>query len=164
MKIVVINGPNLGRLGRREPSVYGRTTLAEIEAMLRAAAARLDVELEFFQSDIEGELVRRIGEAADEADGMIVNPAAYTHTSVALRDAIAGSGLPCVEVHLTNTTAREPFRHSSLTAPVCVGQIMGFGPEGYRLALWGLVARAKESGRRRSTARARRSSSERKNA
>ena len=141
MKILVINGPNLGLLGRREPEIYGRLTLADIEAMLRHEAERLGVTLEFFQSDIEGELVQRIGQAAGRVDGLIINPAAYTHTSVALRDAIAACGLPCIEVHLTNTAAREPFRRESLTAPVCLGQIAGFGADSYRLALDALVRR-----------------------
>lgn len=141
VKILVINGPNLALLGRREPEVYGRTTLAEIEQALRADARRLDVEVAFFQSDCEGELVRRIGKACEEADGIILNPGAYTHTSIALRDAIAAVGLPCVEVHLSNPAAREEFRHRSYTAGVCVGQISGFGADSYRLALEGLARR-----------------------
>lgn len=150
VKIVVINGPNLGLLGRREPEVYGRATLADLEAMLRREASRLGVEIEFFQSDIEGELVRRIGAAAGAADGILLNPAAYTHTSVALRDAIAAAAVPCVEVHLSNPAAREPFRHRSLTAPACIGVIAGFGADSYRLALWALVGRrhSKKNGAR----------------
>ncbi len=144
LKILVVNGPNLRLLGRREPGIYGRATLNDIEAMLRQEAARLGVEIEFYQSDVEGELVRCIGEAVGRVDGLIINPAAYTHTSVALRDAIAASSLPCVEVHLSNTAAREPFRHQSLTAPVCIGQIMGLGVDGYRLALDGLAKRLRE--------------------
>ncbi len=157
MKILVINGPNLTLLGRREPTVYGRATLADIEAMLRLEASRLGMEIEFYQSDIEGELVRRIGEAAGAADGIVLNPAAYTHTSIALRDAIAAVGLPCVEVHLSNTAAREPFRRRSLTAPVCVGVIAGFGADGYRLALLALAQRlganAKEKSARKGAKR-----------
>lgn len=144
VKILVINGPNLALLGRREPEVYGRTTLAEIERTLRADARRLGVEVEFFQSDCEGELVQRIGTAEGRAEGIILNPGAYTHTSIALRDAIAAVGLPCVEVHLSNPAAREEFRHRSYTAGVCVGQISGFGADSYRLALEGLARRLQQ--------------------
>ena len=139
MKLLLINGPNLALLGQREPDVYGSETLADIEGATRAAAAALDVELDAFQSDEEGTLVTAIGATSGVYDGIIINPAAYTHTSVALRDAIKACGLPCVEVHLSNTHAREEFRHTSLTAPVCIGQIMGFGSKGYILALEGIV-------------------------
>jgi 3-dehydroquinate dehydratase-2 len=151
MKILVINGPNLGLLGRREPGLYGSRTLAEILQETRARAAELGVELDDFQSDVEGELVRRIGAAAGRYDGLILNPAAYTHTSVALRDALQAVAIPCVEVHLSNVAAREDFRRASYTAAACVGQIAGFGPDGYRLALEGLVRRigtAEAGGRR----------------
>lgn len=139
MKILVLHGPNLGLLGQREPGVYGTATLADVNALCEQTAEKLGVEVDCRQSDVEGELVSWIGAAANERDGIVINPAAYTHTSVAIRDAIAACGLPVVEVHLSNTHAREPFRHESLTAPVCVGQIMGFGPFGYTLALRALV-------------------------
>ena len=139
MRILVVNGPNLGLLGQREPEVYGSETLADIEKAVAERAAQLNVELETFQSNEEGVLVTRIGESGGRYDGLIINPAAYTHTSVALRDAIKACGVPCVEVHLTNTHQREEFRHTSLTAAVCVGQVMGFGGRGYVLALEGLV-------------------------
>ncbi len=142
MNVLVINGPNLGLLGTRQPDVYGAQTLDEMMEALRAHAGSKGVELECFQSDIEGEIVARIGSSRGTFDAIIINPAAYTHTSVAIRDAISGVDLPCVEVHLSNTHAREEFRHQSLTAPVCVGQIMGFGSIGYRMALDGLVDRA----------------------
>ncbi len=139
MRILVINGPNLHLLGQREPDVYGSVTLADIEKAVAERAAELDVELDTFQSNEEGVLVTKIGDSAGAYDGLIINPAAYTHTSVAVRDAIKACGLPCVEVHLSNTHAREEFRHTSLTAAVCVGQVMGFGGKGYILALDGLV-------------------------
>ena len=139
MRILVINGPNLHLLGQREPDVYGSVTLADIEKAVAERAAELDVELDTFQSNDEGVLVTKIGDSAGAYDGLIINPAAYTHTSVAVRDAIKACGLPCVEVHLSNTHAREEFRHTSLTAAVCVGQVMGFGGKGYILALDGLV-------------------------
>ncbi len=156
-KILVVNGPNLGLLGRREPEVYGRCTLADIESDLRQDARRLGVSLLFFQSDVEGELVRRIGQAAGEADGILLNPAAYTHTSIALRDAVSACGLPCVEVHLTNTAAREEFRHRSYTAAVCIGWVAGFGADSYRLALEGLVRRLRAAGTPRAGIEKRRS-------
>ena len=139
MKILVINGPNLNLLGTREPDVYGSETLADIGKAVSDAASAIDVELDTFQSNEEGALVTKIGESAGVYDGLIINPAAYTHTSVALRDAISACGVPCVEVHLSNTHAREEFRHKSLTAPLCMGQVMGFGGTGYVLALNGLV-------------------------
>jgi 3-dehydroquinate dehydratase-2 len=139
MKIRIVNGPNLALLGTREPGVYGRETLDDILKDVAARARELNVVIEAFQSDIEGELVQTLGASRGQADGLIINPAAYTHTSVAIRDAIAATGLPCVEVHLSNTHTREPFRHTSLTAPVCIGQIMGFGGFGYVLALDALV-------------------------
>jgi len=135
MKVLVLHGPNLNLLGTREPEVYGRTTLGDIDAMLAKEAEGLGVELKTFQSNVEGELVTAIQEAAGWADALIINPAAYTHTSVALRDAIAAVGIPAIEVHLSNVYGREPFRHHSYVAPVAVGQIAGFGVESYRLAL-----------------------------
>lgn len=140
-KILVLNGPNLGLLGTREPEIYGRTTLADIIADVRAAAMARGVELDAFQSDVEGELVTAIGRARGVYDGIIMNPAAYTHESVALHDAIKAVGIPTVEVHLSNVYAREGYRHESITAGVCVGQICGFGANGYILALDALLLR-----------------------
>jgi 3-dehydroquinate dehydratase-2 len=140
MKILVLHGPNLNLLGRREPAVYGKETLGDIVEKLRDRAQQQGVEIESFQHNEEGALVTRIGEAMGAYDGIIINPAAYTHTSVALRDAIAAVGLPCIEVHLSNVHAREEFRHRSLTAAVCVGQVIGFGAMSYLLALDGLLA------------------------
>jgi len=145
MKIIVINGPNLNLLGQREPDVYGVETLADIENLLLQAAGKLDVAVDTFQSNEEGVLVTEIGNAMGTYDGIIINPAAYTHTSVALRDAIKACGVPTVEVHISNTHSREEFRHKSLTAPVCVGQIMGFGGKGYVLALIGLVEKLRSN-------------------
>ena len=140
MKLLLLNGPNLRLLGTREPDIYGRFTLADAEALARATAERLGATLDCFQSDVEGELVAKIGAARGVYDGLVINPAAYTHTSVALRDAIAASELPAVELHISNTHKRETFRHVSYTAPVCVAQLMGFGLTGYALAVEGLVA------------------------
>ena len=143
MKILVLNGPNLNLLGRREPDIYGAGTLQDIIELLKKRADESGVDIEAFQSNEEGALVSRIGEAAETCDGIIINPAAYTHTSIALRDAIKASELPCVEVHISNTYSREEFRHTSLTAPVCLGQIMGFGSAGYLMALDALTAQIK---------------------
>ena len=134
-KMLLMNGPNLALLGTREPEIYGRTTLADIVALVTATAREKGIAVDAFQSDIEGELVAAIGRARGVYDGIILNPAAYTHTSVALHDAIKASGVPTVEVHLSNVYAREGYRHESLTAGVCAGQICGFGPTGYLLAL-----------------------------
>lgn len=133
--IHVLNGPNLNLLGRREPGIYGTATLADIERDLRARAEALNVALTFRQTNIEGELVGFVQEAGLAGAGVLINAAAYTHTSVALRDAISGSGAIAVEVHLSNVHAREPFRHVSLIAPVCAGVICGFGPDSYGLGL-----------------------------
>jgi len=139
-RVLVLNGPNLQLLGSREPGIYGTATLETIAARLRERAEGLGVELTFRQSNHEGELVTVIGSAPGLWDGILFNPAAYTHTSIALRDALAAVKIPCVEVHLSNTHARESFRHQSLTAGACIGQIMGFGDISYLLGLEGLVA------------------------
>ncbi len=139
MKILVVNGPNLKLLGMREPSIYGSETLDSILKRLTEHAAAKGVRVDAVQSDHEGDLVTAIGSARGAYDGIVINPAAYTHTSVALRDALSACGVPAVEVHLSNTHKREAFRHASLTVPVCVGQVLGFGGAGYTLALDGLL-------------------------
>jgi 3-dehydroquinate dehydratase-2 len=135
MKVLFLNGPNLNLLGQREPEVYGRTTLADIEAGVRSRAAELKIEVDFRQSNLEGELVGWIQEAKGKFDVIVLNAAAYTHTSIALRDAIAAVEVPTIEIHLSNIHAREKFRQKSLIAPVCTGQICGFGAKSYLLAL-----------------------------
>lgn len=136
---MVINGPNINMLGTREPEIYGSLTLDDIINNLKDYAKTLGIELETFQSNVEGEIVNTIQKAKNDCSGIVINPAAYTHTSVAIRDAIAAVGLPCVEVHLSNIHKREEFRKNSLTAPVCIGQIAGFGANSYKLGLQGLV-------------------------
>jgi 3-dehydroquinate dehydratase-2 len=135
MRVLVIHGPNLNLLGTREPEIYGTTTLKEINERLTRRARELGIELETFQSNHEGEIVDKIAEARSSADAIVINPAAYTHTSVAIRDALAAVALPTVEVHLSNVHARESFRHELLIAPVVTGQIIGFGADSYTLAL-----------------------------
>lgn len=135
MKILFLNGPNLNLLGTREPQVYGKTTLADIEAMVRQQATASGATVEFRQSNLEGELVGWIQSAKGNFDVIVLNAAAYTHTSVALRDAISATGIPIIEIHLSNIHAREEFRHKSLIAGVCRGQIAGFGANSYILGL-----------------------------
>ncbi|MBM3829692.1 MAG: type II 3-dehydroquinate dehydratase [Verrucomicrobia bacterium] len=133
MHILFLNGPNLNLLGQRQPEIYGRTTLADIELKLREMAAKAGVSVDFRQSNHEGELVTWVQEARGNASVIVVNAAAYTHTSVALRDAIAAAGVPTIEIHLSNIHAREEFRHRSMIAAVCRGQIAGFGEQSYYL-------------------------------
>ncbi|MGE5605011.1 MAG: type II 3-dehydroquinate dehydratase [Bacteroidota bacterium] len=135
MRVLVLHGPNLNRLGKREPGIYGSGTLEELNRMLMELAAELRLELKIFQSNSEGALIDRIQAESDWADGILINPGAYTHYSYALRDALAGEGLPVVEVHLSNVHQREEFRHQSVIAPIAAGQIMGFGFDSYLLGL-----------------------------
>ena len=144
MNILVIHGPNLNLLGTREPHLYGTTTLAQLDADLVERGRAAGATVTTYQSNVEGELVTRIQQARGTADGIVINPAAYTHTSVALRDALEAVELPAIEVHLTNLHRREPFRRESMTAPACRGVIMGLGPLGYGLALAAMVKIVKE--------------------
>ena len=143
MKVLFLNGPNLNLLGTREPGIYGRLTLADIETKVRSEAAKLGASIEFKQSNIEGELVTWIQQARGVFNAIVLNAAAYTHTSVALRDAITAAGVPAIEIHLSNVHAREEFRHVSLIAPVCRGVIGGFGADSYVL---GLIAAVSDMG------------------
>jgi 3-dehydroquinate dehydratase-2 len=139
LKVLLINGPNLNLLGVREPEVYGSETLQDIVDEVRTFASKRNVELSDFQSNSEGDLVTAIHEARTTVDGIIMNPGAYTHTSIAIRDAISGVGLPVIETHLSNVHARESFRRESMIAPVCVGVVAGFGRNSYFVALDGLL-------------------------
>ena len=139
MHLLLLNGPNLNLLGQREPGIYGSGTLASIEENLQAEAQAADVTLDCFQSNFEGALVEKIHQAMGRCQGILINAGAYTHTSIALRDALLGVAIPYVELHLSNTHAREPFRHRSLLADRAVGVVMGFGAGSYSLALQGLL-------------------------
>jgi 3-dehydroquinate dehydratase-2 len=142
MKILVLHGPNLNLLGTREPAVYGSETLADIDAGLQSFAQSKNIEIVCFQSNHEGELIDRIHQAqADSFNGIVINPGGLTHTSVSLRDALSAVSLPVAEVHLSNTFAREEFRHHSFVSPVAVGMVCGFGAKGYNLALEGLLTK-----------------------
>ena len=143
MKVLFLNGPNLNLLGTREPGIYGTLTLADIEAKVRSEATKLGAAIEFKQSNVEGELVTWIQQAKGVFNAIVLNAAAYTHTSVAIRDAIAATGVPTLEIHLSNVHAREEFRHTSLIAPVCRGVIGGFGADSYVL---GLIAAVSDMG------------------
>jgi 3-dehydroquinate dehydratase-2 len=144
MKIAVIQGPNLNMLGIREQNIYGPMKLEDIHSQMKAFAEQNGLEIEFFQSNLEGEIVDKIQECLGDADGIIINPAAYTHTSIAIRDALSAVQLPAIEVHLSNIHAREEFRQKSLIAPVCAGQISGMGPFGYHMAMVGMAQILKE--------------------
>jgi len=144
VRVLVLHGPNLNLLGVREPGVYGAASLAEIEVRLTRLAAELGVEVDFFQSNCEGALVDRVQAARGHCDGVVINPAAYTHTSIALRDALLATALPFVEVHLSNVYARESFRQKSMLADVAVGTVCGFGAASYELGLRGLAAHLEE--------------------
>ncbi len=139
MKIVVIQGPNLNMLGVREQNIYGPMKLEQIHAQMKEVATQNGAEIEFFQSNLEGEMVDKIQECYGEADGIIINAAAYTHTSIAIRDAISAVNLPTIEVHISNIHRREEFRKDNMIAPVCTSSVVGFGPFGYHLAMMGML-------------------------
>lgn len=145
LRILVIHGPNLNLLGTREPKLYGHTSLAEIDGLLASLAKEAGCELDAFQSNHEGLLIDRIQEARTNADGILINPGGLTHSSVSLRDALLGSELPVIEVHLSNVFARESFRHQSFVSGIAVGVISGFGPHSYRLGLEALVHHLRDS-------------------
>ena len=139
MKIVVIQGPNLNMLGVREQQIYGPMKLEQIHAQMKEFATQNGIEIESFQSNLEGELVDKIQECYGDASGIIINAAAYTHTSIAIRDAISAVNLPTIEVHISNIYRREEFRKQNMIAPVCTSSIVGFGPFGYHLAMVGMI-------------------------
>ena len=139
MKIAVIQGPNLNMLGKREQHIYGPMNLEQIHAQMKEVATQNGIEIEFFQSNLEGEIVDRIQECYGEAHGIIINAAAYTHTSIAIRDAISAVSIPTIEVHISNIYRREEFRKQNMIAPVCTSSVVGFGPFGYHLAMMGML-------------------------
>lgn len=139
MKVVVIQGPNLNMLGVREQQIYGPMKLEQIHSQMKEFATQNNIEIEFFQSNLEGEIVDKIQECYGETDGIIINPAAYTHTSIAIRDAISAVAIPTIEVHISNIHRREEFRKENMVAPVCASSIVGFGPFGYHLAMVGMT-------------------------
>ncbi len=149
MKILIINGPNLNLLGRREPALYGTRTLDDINNRITALAGELGVNVSFFQSNHEGELVQKIQDAMGVYQAIVINPGAYTHTSIALRDAILSTGIPTIEAHISNIYKREEFRKKSFISEVAVGQITGFGPDSYLLALRAAVAIFEDSGNKK---------------
>ena len=139
MKLLIINGPNLNMLGIREPEIYGKRTFQDLITLLDEKAKELQVDIEQYQSNHEGCIVDKIQQAYGKIDGIVINPAAYTHTSIALRDALEAARIPAVEVHLSNVASRDEFRKGSLTAPMCIGQITGLGADGYEWAMRALV-------------------------
>ncbi|MBR8464993.1 type II 3-dehydroquinate dehydratase [Campylobacter sp. faydin G-140] len=139
LKIMVIQGPNINMLGVREPSIYGAMKMEDIHTQMKIVAEQNGVDIEFFQSNLEGEIVDKIQECLGEVDGIIINAAAFTHTSIAIRDALSAVALPTIEVHISNVYRREEFRQKSLIAPVAAGVIVGFGPVGYHLAMVGML-------------------------
>ena len=147
VKVLVLHGPNLNLLGTRDPAIYGTTTLDEINAELARLAKKRDAKIRCHQTNLEGELVDHIQQAKEWADAIVINPGGYTHTSVAIRDAIEAVGLPAIEVHLSNIHAREPFRHGSITAAQCIGQICGFGAQSYYLGLDAALAHVEATAR-----------------
>ena len=147
LRVLVMSGPNLNLLGTREPGIYGSATLEDIEAMVVGRAAELGVDVTFYQSNHEGSLIDRLQEAMSDCNGVVLNPGAYTHYSYAIRDAIAAVGLPVIEVHLSDINSREDFRAISVTAPVCIGQVSGLGPESYLEGLERLVSHVREEDR-----------------
>lgn len=149
-RLFLINGPNLNMLGKREPATYGHDTLVDVVQLVKDTAWEHGYEVEAYQSNHEGDLVDRIQQAEGQAAGIVFNPAAYTHTSIALRDAISAVAPPVIEVHISNVHKREEFRHHSMLAPVCEGQVVGFGIDGYRLATLGLIKKIENEGRNES--------------
>ncbi|QAS54221.1 type II 3-dehydroquinate dehydratase [Halobacillus litoralis] len=146
-RLFLINGPNLNMLGKREPDTYGHETLEDVTKVVKDTAWEHGYEVEAFQSNHEGDLVDKVQLAEGEAAGIVINPAAYTHTSIALRDAVSAINPPVVEIHISNVHNRESFRHTSMLAPVCAGQVVGFGIDGYRLATLGVIQKIEREGR-----------------